>query len=56
MSNTVGLPLGIAVKLVLQGKLSLTGVHLPVIPEIYEPILKELGELGVVFNEKESKC
>ena len=56
MSNTVGLPLGIAVKLVLQGKLSLTGVHLPVIPEIYEPILKELGELGVVFKEKEYKC
>ena len=56
MSNTVGLPLGIAVKLVLQGKLALTGVHLPVIPEIYEPILKELGELGVVFKEKEYKC
>ena len=56
MSNTVGLPLGIAVKLVLKGELSLTGVHLPVIPEIYEPILKELGELGIVFKEKESKC
>lgn len=56
MSNTVGLPLGIAVKLVLQGKLSITGVHLPVIPEIYEPVLKELEELGVVFKEKVSKC
>lgn len=56
MSNTVGLPLGIAVKLVLKGELSLTGVHLPVIPEIYEPILKELVELGIVFKEKESKC
>ncbi len=56
MSNTVGLPLGIAVKLVLQGKLNLKGVHLPVIPEIYGPILSELEELGVVFTEKESEC
>ena len=56
MSNTVGLPLAIAVKLVLQGKLSLTGVHLPVTPEIFEPILKELEELGIVFKEKEYKC
>ncbi len=56
MSNTVGLPLAIAVKLVLTGELSLTGVHLPVTPEIYNPILKELAELGVNFTENESPC
>ncbi len=51
MAKTVGLPIGIATKLILQGKLSLTGLHIPVIPEIYEPILKELAWHGIKFNE-----
>ncbi len=53
MSNTVGLPLAIAVKLVLQGKIKTPGVHLPVTAEIYEPILKELESYNIIFNEKE---
>ncbi len=51
MSRTVGLPAAIGVKLILQGKIDLTGVHTPVVPEIYEPILQELEELGIHFSE-----
>jgi len=54
MSNTVGLPLAIAVKLVLSGEINTPGVHLPVTPDIYEPILNELKDYGIVFNEKEN--
>ena len=52
MSRTVGLPAAIAVKLVLTGKISVTGVHIPVIPEIYEPILAELEGMGIHFSEE----
>jgi hypothetical protein len=53
MSRTVGLPAAIAVRMILQGELSgLTGVHVPVIPEIYLPVLAELAELGIGLTEK----
>jgi len=52
MSRTVGLPAAIASRLVLEGKIRLTGVQVPVHPEIYGPILDELGALGVRFEEK----
>jgi saccharopine dehydrogenase (NADP+, L-glutamate forming) len=52
MSRTVGLPAAIGVRLILQGKISLTGVHTPVIPEIYKPVLEELEQLGIHFTEK----
>lgn len=42
MAKTVGLPLGIAAKLTMQGKLTLNGVHTPTHKEIYNPILDEL--------------
>ena len=52
MARTVGLPAAVAVRLILQGELSgLTGVHVPVIPEIYEPVLAELAELGIGLTE-----
>jgi len=54
MAKTVGLPLGIAAKLILNGTIKLSGLHLPVIKEIYEPVLKELEELGIVFQEQNS--
>jgi saccharopine dehydrogenase-like NADP-dependent oxidoreductase len=53
MARTVGLPIAIAVKHILTGAMTLTGVHLPTIPEIYNPILDELEELGIFFVEKE---
>ena len=51
MAKTVGLPLGIAAKLILQGKIHLTGLHIPTISQIYKPVLAELEENGIVFNE-----
>lgn len=51
MAKTVGLPLGIAAKLTLQDKISRRGVLIPVYPEIYNPVLAELEELGISFSE-----
>jgi len=53
MAKTVGLPLGIAAKLILEDKIHLTGVHMPIHKEIYEPVLKELENCGIVFKEIE---
>lgn len=54
MSKLVGLPLGIFVKLLMLGKISTTGVNIPTMPEVYEPVMAELAEHGVVFVEKEA--
>ncbi|WEK34688.1 MAG: saccharopine dehydrogenase C-terminal domain-containing protein [Candidatus Pseudobacter hemicellulosilyticus] len=51
MAKTVGLPLGIAAVLFLEGKIPLTGLHIPILPEIYTPVLQELGENGIRFRE-----
>jgi len=53
MSKLVGLPLGIFVNLLLQGKLSPTGVNIPIMPEVYEPVMAELQNHGVVFEDVE---
>jgi saccharopine dehydrogenase-like NADP-dependent oxidoreductase len=51
MAKTVGLPLAIAAKLLLQGKISQRGVLIPVAKEFYDPILKELGQIGIRLEE-----
>lgn len=53
MSDTVGLPVAICTKMILTGKIKETGVLLPVQRSIYEPVLEELAQLGIVFSEKE---
>lgn len=53
MSKTVGYPVGICAKLILQDKISERGVLLPIKAEVYDPILDELEELGVSFQELE---
>jgi len=53
MSNTVGLPVAIAAKLILAGELKEKGVTLPVNKVVYEPILNELASFGITFEEKE---
>jgi|SRR5690554_1241990 len=53
MSNTVGLPVGICAKHMLNGNIQLTGVQIPTIREIYDPILEELEEYGIIFTETE---
>ena len=52
MSKTVGLPLGIATKLILEGKITTAGMQIPIHKEIYEPILAELKEFGFDFIEE----
>ena len=52
MAKTVGLPLGIAAKHILNGTIKLTGLHIPTKKEIYAPVLKELEEHGIVFHEE----
>ncbi len=51
MAKTVGLPLGIAARLLLEGKIKETGLHIPVIPSIYQPVLETLKEYGIAFHE-----
>jgi len=52
MAKTVGLPVAIATLLILNGKITTPGVQLPIKKEVYEPILNELEEYGVIFNEQ----
>lgn len=49
MSKTVGLPLAIACRLILNGTIQMKGLHIPVVKEIYEPVLAELATRGVQF-------
>ena len=51
MAKTVGLPVAMATLQILNGNIKSTGVQLPIKKEIYEPILRELEDFGVVFNE-----
>ena len=52
IARTVALPAAIAVKMILHGEIDIKGVHIPVIPEIYNPILDELEEKDIKFEEK----
>lgn len=52
MARTVSLPAAIAVDLILRGEITAKGVHIPVTPNFYEPILARLQELGIEFVEK----
>ncbi|MGD9101359.1 MAG: saccharopine dehydrogenase C-terminal domain-containing protein [Anaerolineae bacterium] len=52
MSRTVGLPAAIATRMILQGTLTRKGVVIPVMPDVYEPILAELEEMGIGFVEE----
>lgn len=54
MAKTVGLPAAIAVKMILTGQYNSSGVVVPVKKELYEPVLKELAEMGIVFDEQHS--
>lgn len=53
MAKTVGLPIAIACKLILNGTIQDKGVLIPVQPSIYEPIMQELKSFGISFVEKE---
>jgi saccharopine dehydrogenase-like NADP-dependent oxidoreductase len=53
MSNTVGLPVAICAKHMLNGNFTTTGVQVPTAKDVYTPILDELSNLGILFNETE---
>jgi len=55
MAKTVGLPLGIAAKHILNGTIKVKGLHIPILKEIYEPVLQELAANNIVFQEKLSQ-
>ena len=52
IAKTVALPAAIGVKMILDGKIDITGVHIPIKKEIYEPILDELENLGLKMKEE----
>jgi saccharopine dehydrogenase-like NADP-dependent oxidoreductase len=52
MAETVGLPVAIVTKMILNGDIKRRGVLMPKYPEIYNPILAELETYGVRFKEK----
>jgi saccharopine dehydrogenase-like NADP-dependent oxidoreductase len=54
MSKTVGLPMAILAKKILLQEVStknILGVNIPVMPEVYVPVLKELKKNGIEFME-----
>ncbi|SDH41276.1 saccharopine dehydrogenase family protein [Myroides phaeus] len=53
MAKTVGLPVAIAALKILKGIINTHGVQMPIKEEVYLPILKELQENGIIFNEYE---
>ena len=52
MAKTVGLPLGIAAKLILNGTIHEKGLLIPIYKSIYLPVLEELKEHGISFLEE----
>lgn len=55
MSKTVGYPLGIVARLILQNKVSERGLMIPVHKEVYQPVLAELAQLNIKFIEEEEQ-
>jgi hypothetical protein len=55
MARTVGLPAAVGARMILEGEINVNGVQIPVLPEIYGPILDELHRLGISFEESVSK-
>jgi hypothetical protein len=54
MAKTVGLPVAMATLAILNKKITTPGVQIPIAPEVYNPILKELQNHGITFHEKET--
>lgn len=52
IARTVALPAAIAVEMILHNEIKIKGVHIPVIPEIYNPILDNLEKLNIKMIEE----
>ncbi len=53
MAKTVGMPLAIAASLYLKDELPVSGLLIPVIPGIYQPVMAALTAQGIKFLETE---
>ena len=52
MAKTVGLPMAIAARLILNNKINLKGVQIPVDKSVYRPVLDELKGMDIRFVEQ----
>ena len=52
MAKTVGFPLAIATRMILEGQITDRGVLLPLSKNVYQPVLAELSKNGISFKEK----
>jgi len=52
IARTVALPAAIGAEMILSGKIPVKGVHIPVIPEIYNPVLDQLETLDIKMIEE----
>lgn len=52
IARTVALPAAVGVEMILENKISARGVHIPVIPEIYNPILDRLEDMNIRMIEE----
>lgn len=55
LARVIGYTCGAAAKSVLLGSIKTKGLHIPILREIYDPILNELEELGIAFQITERK-
>ena len=55
MARTVSLPLAVSVKLMAEDRIKLTGVQIPIQPEVYDLVLAELENLGIRMQEKRTR-
>ncbi|MBU4486150.1 MAG: saccharopine dehydrogenase NADP-binding domain-containing protein [Candidatus Delongbacteria bacterium] len=54
IARTVALPAAVGVRMILEGEIHVKGVHIPVIPEIYNPILDALEQMNIKMVEEYS--
>jgi saccharopine dehydrogenase-like NADP-dependent oxidoreductase len=52
IARTVSLPAAIGAEMILLGKITAKGVHIPVIPEIYNPVLDQLENMNIKMVEE----
>jgi saccharopine dehydrogenase-like NADP-dependent oxidoreductase len=55
MSRTVSLPVAVGARMILDGEFKRPGVWVPVIPELYNPILDELETMDIRCREESKK-
>jgi saccharopine dehydrogenase-like NADP-dependent oxidoreductase len=52
IARTVALPAACGVQMILEGKITAKGVYIPVLPDIYNPILDELETMNIKMVEE----